>query len=67
MSRIKNTICSLGAGDHDWKILKLTSNGSFTVKSFYRFLIDRGKWCKAILIILKYFVPCKISAFNWLI
>ncbi|XP_039120732.1 uncharacterized protein LOC120257303 [Dioscorea cayenensis subsp. rotundata] len=58
---------SSGTGDQDQKSWKLTVDGFFTVKSFYRFLIDRGKRCKITPLILECFVPRKISVFCWLV
>ncbi|XP_039136185.1 uncharacterized protein LOC120273588 [Dioscorea cayenensis subsp. rotundata] len=51
----------------DKKTWKLSANGSFFVKSFYKFLIDRGLRCEVTPIIFKGFVPRKIAAFAWLV
>ncbi|XP_039146809.1 uncharacterized protein LOC120284053 [Dioscorea cayenensis subsp. rotundata] len=57
-----------GFGDiPDHKSWKLTSDGSFSVKSFYKFLIDRGLRCSITPVIFKRFVPQKIAAFMWLV
>ncbi|XP_039134367.1 uncharacterized protein LOC120271756 [Dioscorea cayenensis subsp. rotundata] len=51
----------------DLKVWKLTADGSFTVKSFYNFLIDRGLRCSITPRIFKRFIPRKIAAFAWLV
>lgn len=49
---------------HDKEFWKLTSEGSSSVQSFYRFLINRGKRCRVTPIIFKCFVPRKINAYG---
>lgn len=53
-------------GRSDFKTWKLTTNGTFFIKSFYRFLCDRGTRCNATPFIFKGQCPKKINAFLWL-
>lgn len=50
----------------DHKRWCLSSNGCFTVKSFYVFLNNGGMNCQTTNLIWKSFCPRKISLFNWL-
>lgn len=50
----------------DRRLWRLSSNGSFTVKSFYNFLNDRGLHCRWTPTILKSCCPKKVNLFNWL-
>ncbi|XP_039120608.1 uncharacterized protein LOC120257033 [Dioscorea cayenensis subsp. rotundata] len=50
----------------DRRLWRLTSNGTFTIKSFYSFLNDRGLRCCWTPIILKSCCPKKVNLFNWL-
>lgn len=45
---------------------RLSSNGVFTVKSFYQFLNDGELRCGWTPIILKGYCPKKVNLFNWL-
>lgn len=51
----------------DRRSWKLVPNGSFSVKSLYRFLADRGTRCNVTPHIFKSTSPCKINAFICLV
>lgn len=58
-----NSLCDSGKDEKQWK---LTTNGVYTVKSFYNFLNDGGHRCGWTHTILKGSCPKKINLFNWL-
>ncbi|KAH7677535.1 Reverse transcriptase zinc-binding domain-containing protein [Dioscorea alata] len=66
LTDVRNRLSSSSGEHHDRKSWKLMVDGSFTVKSFYSFLIDRGLRCATTPLIFYSPVPRKIAAFMWL-
>ncbi|XP_039123641.1 uncharacterized protein LOC120260266 [Dioscorea cayenensis subsp. rotundata] len=66
---IQNTLSRIqgldgSGGDRKW--WRLTGNGTFSVKSFYSFLIDGGLRCPVARFFWRNSCPKKITLFNWL-
>lgn len=61
LTAVRSRINSANVDDSDRKAWKLTADSTFTVRSFYRFLIDRGLRFSVTLVIFKYFIPRKIA------
>ncbi|KAH7660832.1 Reverse transcriptase zinc-binding domain-containing protein [Dioscorea alata] len=66
LASVRSRLISTVGDCPDSKRWKLTQDGSFPVRSFYRFLIDRGLRCNITPVIFKCPVPRKIAAFSWL-
>ncbi|XP_039118169.1 uncharacterized protein LOC120254088 [Dioscorea cayenensis subsp. rotundata] len=62
---INNTVAHL-SNENDGKSWILSTNGRFSVKTFYNFLNDGGLRCHKTPVILKSVCPKKINLFNWL-
>lgn len=54
-------------GGEDLKSWKLSSSGSFSVKSFYNFLVDGGLRCPVVGFFWRGTCPKKINLLNWLV
>lgn len=63
LDRLRATVHETG----DCKRWMLTGNGSFTVKSFYKFLDDGGLCCARAKLVRCDTCPKKINIFNWLV
>ncbi|XP_039123625.1 uncharacterized protein LOC120260253 [Dioscorea cayenensis subsp. rotundata] len=66
VSTVLNTLHSQPSSGIDERRWKLSSNGKFSVKTFYNFLNDGGLRCDKTKVILKGDCPKKVNLFNWL-
>lgn len=61
LTAVRSGINSANVDDSDQKASKLTADSTFTARSFYRFLIDRGLRFSVAHVIFKCFIPRKIA------
>ncbi|XP_039118577.1 uncharacterized protein LOC120254543 [Dioscorea cayenensis subsp. rotundata] len=66
LSRLLMGLANHTGPGEDLKRWRLSSNGVFSVKSFYSFLVDGGIRCPWTPVILKGSCPRKVNLINWL-
>lgn len=66
LNEIKERIRTYQRDNYYNLIWRLMANSRFSIRSFYRFLIDGNLWCRTTPTILKSFCPQKLNVFKWL-